>query len=101
MNNDWKKEYLQRFCKKEKDLDIPMHEELGVPMASEITEITYILADNPEVIDFIQSLLDKQIEDIEGMDGEYLTENLELFGDICYVKKSDVLTKLKEICQIN
>ena len=64
MNNDWKKEYLQRFCKKEKDLDIPMHEELGVSMASEITKITYILADNPEVIDFIQSLLDKQIKEI-------------------------------------
>ena len=93
MNNDRKKEYLQRFCKKEKDLDIPMHEELGVPMASEITEITYILADNPEVIDFIQSLLDKQIEEICNFQVK-VDEDGKKWIDVEYV-----LTKLKEICQ--
>ena len=77
MTNDWKKEFREKY---------------------DFSESKTLEYDNLVGIeDFIQSLLDKQIEEIEKMGclNEFVLPNI--YKKTGLVRKSDVLTKLKEL----
>ena len=54
-------EFNNRFGKKEQHEPIPVHDELGIPMAESITTTKYVLADNPDVIKWIKQFISREI----------------------------------------